>query len=132
VIESGVLDYVDADCRGSECESKLTSFVTVRAATDDEYVPRGLRKYLSQDRDRGAGLAVSGVLVSAVLFSKFHWHTKHLVLRYVDRYAATILSRTAVGLYFAGAKGVILFKDAVVNLKFDFRGHISLEWPPSQ
>jgi hypothetical protein len=30
-------------------------------------------------------------------------------------------------LYFAGAKGVILFKDAVVNLKFDFRGHISLE-----
>jgi len=28
---------------------------------------------------------------------------------------------------FAGAKGVILFKDDVVNLKFDYRGHISLE-----
>ena len=27
---------------------------------------------------------------------------------------------------FAGAKGVILFKDDVVNLKFDYRGHISL------
>jgi len=28
---------------------------------------------------------------------------------------------------FAGTKGVILFKDDVVNLKFDYRGHISLE-----
>jgi hypothetical protein len=28
---------------------------------------------------------------------------------------------------FAGAKGVINFKDDVVNLKFDYRGHISLE-----
>ena len=28
---------------------------------------------------------------------------------------------------FAGAKGVILFKDDVVNLKFDYRGRISLE-----
>ena len=28
---------------------------------------------------------------------------------------------------FAGAKGVLLFKDDVVNLKFDYRGHISLE-----
>jgi hypothetical protein len=28
---------------------------------------------------------------------------------------------------FAGAKGVILFKDDVVNLKFDYRGQISLE-----
>ena len=28
---------------------------------------------------------------------------------------------------FAGAKGVITFKDDVVNLKFDYRGHISLE-----
>jgi hypothetical protein len=28
---------------------------------------------------------------------------------------------------FAGAKGVILFKDDVVNLKFDYRGHISLK-----
>jgi len=28
---------------------------------------------------------------------------------------------------FAGAKGVILFKDDVVNVKFDYRGHISLE-----
>ena len=28
---------------------------------------------------------------------------------------------------FAGAKGVSLFKDDVVNLKFDYRGHISLE-----
>jgi hypothetical protein len=28
---------------------------------------------------------------------------------------------------FAGAKGVILFKDDVVNLKFDYRGHLSLE-----
>jgi hypothetical protein len=27
---------------------------------------------------------------------------------------------------FAGAKGVLLFKDDVVNLKFDYRGHISL------
>ena len=27
---------------------------------------------------------------------------------------------------FAGAKGVLNFKDDVVNLKFDFRGHISL------
>ncbi len=27
---------------------------------------------------------------------------------------------------FAGKKGVILFKDDVVNLKFDYRGHISL------
>jgi hypothetical protein len=27
---------------------------------------------------------------------------------------------------FAGAKGVVLFKDDVVNLKFDYRGHISL------
>ena len=27
---------------------------------------------------------------------------------------------------FAAAKGVILFKDDVVNLKFDYRGHISL------
>jgi hypothetical protein len=28
---------------------------------------------------------------------------------------------------FAGAKGLINFKDDVVNLKFDYRGHISLE-----
>jgi hypothetical protein len=28
---------------------------------------------------------------------------------------------------FAGAKGVLLFKDDVVNLKFDYKGHISLE-----
>ncbi len=28
---------------------------------------------------------------------------------------------------FAGAKGVIQFKDDVVNLKFDYRGHISLK-----
>ena len=28
---------------------------------------------------------------------------------------------------FAGAKGVINFRDDVVNLKFDYRGHISLE-----
>jgi hypothetical protein len=28
---------------------------------------------------------------------------------------------------FAGAKGVLLFKDDVVNLKFDYRGNISLE-----
>ena len=28
---------------------------------------------------------------------------------------------------FAEAKGVILFKDDVVNLKYDYRGHISLE-----
>ena len=28
---------------------------------------------------------------------------------------------------FAGAKGVILFKDDVVNLKFDYRGQINLE-----
>ena len=28
---------------------------------------------------------------------------------------------------FAGAKGVILFKDDVVNLKFDYRGNISLD-----
>jgi hypothetical protein len=28
---------------------------------------------------------------------------------------------------FAGTKGVILFKDDVVNLKFDYRGHIGLE-----
>ena len=28
---------------------------------------------------------------------------------------------------FAGVKGVILFKDDVVNVKFDYRGHISLE-----
>lgn len=28
---------------------------------------------------------------------------------------------------FAGAKGVLLFKDDVVNLTFDYRGHISLE-----
>jgi hypothetical protein len=27
---------------------------------------------------------------------------------------------------FAGAKGVINFKDDVVNLKFDYRGHITL------
>ena len=27
---------------------------------------------------------------------------------------------------FAGVKGVILFKDDVVNLKFNYRGHISL------
>ena len=28
---------------------------------------------------------------------------------------------------FAGANGVILFKDDVVNLKFDYRGHIGLD-----
>jgi hypothetical protein len=28
---------------------------------------------------------------------------------------------------FAGAKGVIKFKDDVVNLKFDYKGHITLE-----
>ena len=28
---------------------------------------------------------------------------------------------------FAGAKGVINFKDDVVNLKFDYKGHVSLE-----
>jgi hypothetical protein len=28
---------------------------------------------------------------------------------------------------FAGAKGVLLYKDDVVNLKFDYRGNISLE-----
>jgi hypothetical protein len=28
---------------------------------------------------------------------------------------------------FTGVKGVILFKDDVVNIKFDYRGHISLE-----
>ena len=28
---------------------------------------------------------------------------------------------------FAGAKGVINFKDDVVNLKFDYRGHVTLE-----
>lgn len=28
---------------------------------------------------------------------------------------------------FAGAKGAIKFKDDVVNLKFDFRGHVTLE-----
>ncbi|MDR7100474.1 hypothetical protein J2X04_002855 [Lysobacter niabensis] len=33
---------------------------------------------------------------------------------------------------FAGAKGVILFKDDVVNLKFDYRGHISLASPGVQ
>lgn len=33
---------------------------------------------------------------------------------------------------FAGAKGVINFKDDVVNLKFDLRGHISLATPTGQ
>ena len=28
---------------------------------------------------------------------------------------------------FAGATGVLQFKDDVVNLKYDWRGHISLE-----
>jgi hypothetical protein len=28
---------------------------------------------------------------------------------------------------FAGAKGVITFRDDVVNLNFHYRGHISLE-----
>jgi hypothetical protein len=28
---------------------------------------------------------------------------------------------------FAGVKGLLNFKDDVVNLKFDYKGHISLE-----
>ena len=33
---------------------------------------------------------------------------------------------------FAGIKGVIDFKDDVVNLKFDYKGHISLAQPGVQ
>jgi len=62
------------------------------------------------------------------------FHTKYtFTAKYVDdTFAQEIHGRcehTIVGGTegFAGAKGVILFKDDVVNLKFDYRGHISLE-----